>query len=139
MEDMIAAVLSTLIGVVGFFLGQRLQHKNKTLAAQSRWYEEELANMRTEIKRYRAKAAYFAKGAVTAEIADAGSPSALIDAVLGALPPNFRQMVAPFRQSIIKHAEENPELVRQITEVVKEKVTGIKKEGDGNAQQADYL
>lgn len=136
MEDWTIGVLSVLLGVVGFFVGQRLSHKNETLAKQARWYEDELGNMRAEIKRYRAKASYYQKGAVPSELANQDSPEGLIDGILASLPQNLRPMVTPFRAEILKHAKENPEVVEGIIQAVKQKLGGKEQQ---QVEQIDML
>lgn len=137
MEDYLIGVLGGLLGFIGFFIGQRLSGKNETLAKQSRWYEEELQNMRTEVKRYRARASYFQKGAVPSELADAGSTSQLIEGIFQALPPNLRQLAAPFKATAIEYAEKNPEVVEQIKKGVLQKLG--QGEGEAATQQIDSL
>ena len=136
MEDYLIGVFVALSGVVAFMVGQRLSHKNETLTKQARWYEEELDNMRTEVKRYRAKASYYAKGAVPSELGNAGDASQLIDGILGALPPNFRTMIAPWRSAIMDYANQHPEMVGQVVETIKTKMIGGK---EMHAEQIDSV
>lgn len=134
MEDFIIVLLSALSGTVAFFVGQRLSGKNKTLIAQAKWYEDELANMRSEIKRYRAKASYYMKGAVPSELAVEGNGASLVEGIISALPQNFRSILMPFKGEIMKAVADNPQMVEQITGIIKSKL-----QGNGQGQQGDQV
>ena len=110
--------------------------KNKQLSETVRFYEETMTGLRGELRRVRSKAAYYAKGAIPADLATAGSTATLIDGIFTALPPNLRQLAEPFKASAIKYAEENPEVVETIKNTVMQKLGG---KSEDASQQIDSL
>lgn len=141
MEDWLIFVLSALFGVTAFLIGIMKSGKNKTLAEQAKWYMNELEIMRTEIKRYRSKAAYYQKGAIPSELATEGNPSALVEGIISALPQNFRAMIMPFKGEIMKAVKDNPDMVNQLTGIIKQKLSGPQTAGAaaGEQQNIDTL
>lgn len=131
---MVLTVVVALLGVTfGVFYGMHKAPKNAIFSQLKKDYEETITGLRLELKRAKATANWYKQGAIQADVVDAtegaaDDPTALVDAIIGALPNNFRPIAGQFRQSIIDEAKRNPAAVKTIIEVVKQK--GMKRDGD---------
>lgn len=117
-EWIVIGVLSTLVGVIGFFIGRVFQPKQNALRQTAQWWKDEVDSLRQEVKRYRARASYYQKGAVPSELGSIADPGQLINAVIDNLPANYRMMLAPFKSKIIEMLKEEPELAQHIPALI---------------------
>src|SRR5262245_37095205 len=109
MEDYIIGLLSALVGAVAFMVGRVFQPKQQALRQTAQRRKEEVDSLRAEVKRYRAKASYYQKGAVPSELGNLSEPDKLVEGIIENLPANYRMMLGPMKGEIVKLAKENPE------------------------------
>lgn len=128
MEDAFVGVLLALSGALAFVLGRQMSPKNQTLANTAKWYESELANARTEINRYRSKAAYYQKGAVPSELGTVTDASGIIRGIIQALPPNLRDLARGWEKPLTTWMEANPQALGEVIQAVKGKIGGAQAE-----------
>lgn len=126
MDFTTVALAAGLAGLAGVFFGIRLQPKNKTQRELQDYYETALATLKRDVKSLRAKAAYYQKGAIPSDLANASdaAPEALVDGIIAALPANWRSIVSTFRPQIVEEMKRDPQATKQIIEVIKSKVGG---------------
>lgn len=129
MEDILTLVLGALTGFSGFYIGQRIAPKNKQLSETIRFYEDTMTGLRTELRRWKAKAGYYMKGAIPTELATTSTTAGLVEGIFNSLPPNLRGLAEPFKATAIKYAEENPEVVENLKNTVMQKL------GQGEAKE----
>lgn len=121
MEDLAAVLIGVVAGLLGVFFGLHRAPKNKTAREMQEFYEHAMQRLKKEIQRLNGQVTYYKKGAIPSNVESDSPPDAVIDAVLNAMPPNFRSMIAPFKAQILQHAKENPEVVNTVIEVIKAK------------------
>lgn len=132
MELYAVALFGALAGIIGLLVGQRMAPKSRTAREMQDFYERSIDTLKKDIKSLRAKVSYYQKGAIPSDLAssDANNPEALIDAVFGALPSNWRPILQQFKPQIVAEMKKDPEAVKNIIEVIKTKV------GTSDKQQA---
>src|SRR5438132_12687471 len=130
MDDFVAMLIGIIWAFLGLFIGQRMAPKNKTAREMQEFYESSMARLKKEIQRLNGTVSVFRRGNIPTGVDPDSKPEAVIDSVLSALPPNFRMMLAPFKNQIMEYAKTNPEAIQTVIEVIKAK------SGQGQEQDA---
>ena len=111
-----------------------MQPKHRVYAGIVKDYEEVIDRQRHDIRKLQSAFNFYKKGAVPQSVVKEESPEAIVDAVISALPPNFKTMIVPFRKQIMEYAKENPEMVQ--TAVAALQSNFLKKGGKEEIEQS---
>lgn len=137
MEWYVPVLVGALTAFAGYFVGLRTAPKNRSLSDTIKFYEETMDGLRSEIRRWKGRASYYMKGPIPNELGQTDNVDSLIEGIFEALPPNLRQLAAPFKGTAKEYAKQNPEIVETLKGQILQKLGG--KSNEEQQQVADML